>query len=146
MRDKPSFDDLEPPPIVTTPIDGLTDEQWAARLERRERRWRMAFGAVFGAVIGTAALFPAWPWILARARPTLSFLLVVTGCAILFAKLLAQRRDEEAVEHAQWILLPEWYLVEKLPVWLLALLVCVGLAVVIAFLGALVIGTAAASR
>ena len=94
MRDKPSFDDLEPP-----------------------------FGAVFGAVI-----------------------LVVTGCAILFAKLLAQRRDEEALEHAQWILLPEWYLVEKLPVWLLALLVCVGLAVVIAFLGALVIGTAAASR
>lgn len=140
MRDKPSFDDVEPPSIVTTPIDGLSDAQWAARLERRERRWRMAFGALFGAGVGTFAVFPSWPWVVSRARPGLSFILVVTGCAVLFAALFSQRRDDEALEHAQWILMPEWYLVEKLPMWSLVLILSVGLALVIFLFGALTAG------
>ena len=138
-HDKPSFDDVEPPPIVTTLIDGMSDEQWAARLARRERRWRMAFGAVFGAAVGTAALFTAWPrtpWM----QPGVPFLVVVAGCAILFAVLFAQRSDEEALERAKWILLPELYLVDKLPVWLLALVLLVGLGLVIFFFGALAVG------
>jgi hypothetical protein len=146
VREKPSFDDIELPPVVTTPIDGMTDEQWAARLDRRERRWRMAFGAVFGTVVGTLALFPVWPWTLWRVRPGLSFLFVVAGCAILFAALFAQRRDHEALEHARWILMPEWYLVEKLPVWVLALVLAAGLAAVILFVGVFAAGWMLAGR
>jgi hypothetical protein len=43
-HDRPSFDDFEAPPVVTTPIDGLTDEQWAARRQRGERIVRVVCG------------------------------------------------------------------------------------------------------
>jgi hypothetical protein len=45
-RENPSFDDVEPPEVATTPIDGMTDEQWAARNERHGRRVGLAFGAI----------------------------------------------------------------------------------------------------
>jgi hypothetical protein len=48
MRDKSSFDDLEMPEVSTTPIDGMTDEQWAARNERQGRIIRRVCAVAVG--------------------------------------------------------------------------------------------------
>jgi hypothetical protein len=57
-HEKASFDDIEPPVVVTTPIDGMTDEQWAWRNERDGRRVALVFGLL--AWITTIAL--EWLW------------------------------------------------------------------------------------
>ena len=53
MRDKPSFDDVEMPELTTTPIDGMTDEQWAARNERQGRIIRRVCGVLVGLAVGS---------------------------------------------------------------------------------------------
>ena len=70
MRDRPAFHEVEPPPVVTGPIDGMTDEQWAARNERREAGYRRVFETLFtlsllGSAIMTLPLWtiPGWLWL-----------------------------------------------------------------------------------
>ena len=121
----PSFDDLEPPP-AGSPIDGLTDAQWVARGERRERAFRIVCGIVFGGVVG---LLSIWHWGAVRSRSDIGTLLVIGGSMLLFAALFAQRRDDEALGHAAWIVFPEWSLLERLPWWAVVAVLATGVAV-----------------
>ncbi len=57
-QDNPSFDDVEVPEVVVTRIDGMSDEQWAARNDRQGRRLALAFG-VLGWI---ASLAVEWLW------------------------------------------------------------------------------------
>jgi MFS superfamily sulfate permease-like transporter len=138
VRDRPSFDDLEAPAREASRIDGLTDEEWARRRLRSETRFRIAFGAVFGVVV---ALLATWHWMLFDARFAQALALVVVGCVVLFATLFARRRDYDALDYAQWIGLPEWKFLEKLPLGLLAAIVAAALALAIA-LAVIVLGAA----
>ena len=122
----PSFDELEPPPASTSPIDGLTDVQWVARREKRERHFRIVCGVIFGGVVG---LLSIWHWGVVRSRSGLGTLLVIGGSMILFATLFAQRRDNEALGHAAWIIFPEWSVVERLPWWAIVSILATGVAV-----------------
>jgi hypothetical protein len=137
LRDKPSFDDLEPPVIVTTPIDGLSDEEWAERRIRRERRARMAWGLAFGLCVG---LLSAWHWGLVGPRLAAAALLVIGGSMLLFALLFAQHRDDEALGLAAWIAFPEWKLVESLPWWAFAMIFAIVLAILMLLAAVVVIG------
>jgi hypothetical protein len=137
LRDKPSFDDVEPAVIVTTPIDGLTDAQWAERRIRGERRVRFALGLAFGLFIGLVSI---WHWGLWERRTALAALLVISACMLLFALLFVQRRDDDALDYAAWIVLPEWKLVESLPWWMIVLIFSVALVVLMLLVGVIVIG------
>ena len=108
----PSFDALEPASGEASPVDGLTDAQWVARREKKERTFRIAFGVIFGGVVG---LLSVWHWGVVRSRSGLGTLLVIGGSMLLFAALFAQRRDNDALGHAAWIIFPEWSLMERLP-------------------------------
>ena len=61
MRDRPAFHEVEPPRIVTGSIDGFTDEQWAARNERRAARYRRVFEAMFVASALATFVVSVWP-------------------------------------------------------------------------------------
>jgi hypothetical protein len=129
VRDKPSFDDIEPPVIVTSPIDGLTDEQWAERSRRRAQVVRIVFGSVAGLIVGSIAVLH---WGLAHRRFGMAALLVLGGCMVLFASLAAQDRGRHAADYAGWIAFPEWKLFDSLPWWAIALIFSAGLAILAA--------------
>ena len=134
-HERPSFDDLEPPEILTSPIDGLTDAQWSRRHERRERLVRAACGIVFGLFFGALAvtrLSPAAPHYL------LGSWLVMGGSILLFVTLLVRRKDARVPHYALWVVFPEWKIVESLPVWLIALIALAAIAV-LAFVAALAV-------
>jgi hypothetical protein len=125
MRDKPSFDDLEPPAVTPTPIDGLSDEQWAERRLRKERVVRIACGIALGCFLG---MLSVWHWGLLHGRSRLPALMVLGGSVVLFASLFAQRRDDEALDYAGWIAFPEWKIFESLPWWVIAMIFSIALA------------------
>ena len=85
-----------------------------ARREKGERHFRILFGVIFGGVVG---LLSVWHWGIVRSRSGFGTILVIGGSMILFAALFAQRRDNEAMGHASWIVFPEWSVVERLPWW-----------------------------
>ena len=122
---QPSFDVLEPPKAEGSPIDGLTDAQWVQRREKRERNFRIVCGVIFGGVVG---LLSIWHWGVVRSRSGLGTLLVIGGSMLLFAALFAQRRDDDALGHAAWILFPEWSLAERLPWWVIVAILATGVA------------------
>ena len=134
MRDKPSFDDLEPPVVITTPIDGMTDEEWAARRERNERRWRIAFGVLLGALVGLFASLRT-----SFSGSLLATALVVAASIAIFAGLFAQQRHD-VLDEAAWLLFPEWHFVEKLPLWVLVAVWVAGVALAIILAAALLVG------
>ncbi len=136
MRDKPSFDDLEAPERVERALNGLTDARWAARVARRERVFRAACGVVFGLVVGVAGV---WHWMFSL-RTRAAALLVVAGSVLLFAALIARKRDVEAMGLAAWILLPEWQFVHRLPWWAIALAWAVAGAALVVAVAAVVTG------
>jgi len=110
----PSFDYVEPASGPPSRINGLTDAEWVARRERRERFFRIVCGVAFGGVVGSLSI---WHWGFLRLRSETGTLLVVGGSMLLFATLFAQKRDDAALGHAKWILFPEWALAERLPWW-----------------------------
>ena len=116
MRDKPSFDDLEAKAAPQSRFRGLTDSEWAARVERRERTFRALCGVIFGFVVGVLGV---WPW-LSALRTQLPALPVIGGSMLGFAALFARRRDEEAMGLAGWIMLPEWKVGQAVPWWAFA--------------------------
>ena len=117
MREGPTFDEREPaPPRPQRPIDGLTDAQWAAKVRRSERNFRIVFGLVFGLFTAVVAI---WHW-LPQGEYLWPAALVVGGSMLLFAALFAGKRDEEAIEYAGWMMLPEWKVFERLPGWAVA--------------------------
>lgn len=137
MREGPTFDEREPPPPrPQRPIDGLTDAQWAAKVRRSERNFRIVFGLVFGLL---TALVAIWHWL-----PQREFLwpaaLVVLGSMLLFAALFAARRDEEAIGYAGWMMLPEWKAFERLPGWAAAAVWAATLGLALALGVAIVLG------
>lgn len=136
MRDKPSFDDIEPPAPSASRLNGLTDAEWAAREARRERIFRAVCGVVFGLVVGTLGV---WHWLLAF-RTQFAALLVIVGSMLAFALLFAKRRDEEAMGLAGWILLPEWKFVQALPWWAFALAWLVAAALFAVLVGVIAFG------
>jgi multisubunit Na+/H+ antiporter MnhB subunit len=133
----PSFDDLEPPAVEGSPIGGLTDAQWVARRERSERNFRILFGAIFGAAVG---LLSMWHWGFLRPRAGLPALLVLGGSMLLFAALFAQRRDNEALGHASWIVFPEWNLAARMPWWAIVALLATALALLAILAAVVVVG------
>jgi hypothetical protein len=137
LRDKPTFDELEPPVVVTSLIDGLTDEQWADQRLRAERNLRIACGVVLGCFVG---LFSIWHWGLARSHFGVAPLLVLGGSMILFGALLAQRRDDEALDYAGWIAFPEYKFFEALPWWVIGMIVATALAMLVMLVAIIVIG------
>ena len=121
----PSFDDLAPPNSEGARINGLTDAQWVARREKSERNFRVVFGVIVGAAVG---LLSVWHWGVVRSRSGLGTLLVIGGSMLLFAALFAQRRDNEALGHASWIIFPGWSVVERLPWWAIGAILATGVA------------------
>ncbi|HEY2630423.1 MAG TPA: hypothetical protein VGI57_14930 [Usitatibacter sp.] len=84
MKDKASFDDVEAREVVTTPIDGLTDEAWAARNERQGRVIRRTVSILVGLAVGVAAaaLFGDSPLqLLAKWLVTIGSALLAFGLA-----------------------------------------------------------------
>jgi hypothetical protein len=134
---RPTFDEIEAAPVATSRVDGLTDAQWIAREERRERNFRAVCGLVFGALVGALSV---WHWGLVRSRSGLATLLVVGGSMALFAALFVQRRDREALGHAAWILFPQWSLLERLPLWAIAAVFALGIVVVFTLAAVVILG------
>jgi hypothetical protein len=125
VRDHSDIDEMEPPPArPVSLIDGLTDEQWARRRLRREARFRVVFGLVFGFAV---ALLASWHWMLFPARYVAAAGLVFLGSMLLFATLFARRRDDEAMEYAQWVAFTEWKFAQSLPWWLIASVAAIAL-------------------
>jgi hypothetical protein len=122
VRDRPGFDELEPPAREPARLDGLTEEEWAARRLRRERLFRAIFGLAFGFGVAVLAI---WHWGLFQPRMRVASAFVIAGSMILFATLFARRRDDEALDYAGWIAFPEWKAVEKMPWWMI---ICIGVA------------------
>ena len=116
MRDRPDLDEIELPAREPTPINGLTDAEWARRRLRREWIFRVFFGLAFGFVVAVLAI---WHWGLFLPRMRLASILVIGGSMILFATLFARRRDEQALDYAGWLVLTEWKAVEKMPWWMI---------------------------
>ena len=133
----PTFDALEPASVETSLVDGLSDAQWVARRERRERYFRIVCGVIFGGVVG---LLSVWHWGVVRSRSGLGTLLVIGGSMLLFAALFAQRRDGEALGHARWIMFPEWSLMERLPWWAIATILAIGVLLLFTLAGVVVLG------
>jgi hypothetical protein len=131
VRDRPDVDEIEAPlPPPPSLIDGLTDEEWAARRIHREARFRIVFGLLFGLAVGLLAI---WHWGLFGVRLHFAASLVVSGSMVLFASLFARRRDQDALDYAGWLALTEWKLFESLPWWLIAALAFVLFAAVFMF-------------
>ena len=130
MRDKPGFDELEPPEIVPTPIDGMSDEQWAERNERHARIIRIVGGVLFGLAGGlvlVTRLSPSSPHYLLGA------VFVVVGSVLLFVALALRGDDEEILRLAtSWF--PELALLERLPLWLLVAVLALGVSLAAATL------------
>jgi hypothetical protein len=122
----PSFDELGPPPASGAPLHGLTDVQWAARGERRERNFRIVCGVIFGGIVG---MLSTWHWGAVSSRSDWGTFLVIGGSMLLFAALFAQRRDHEAVGHAAWIVFPEWSLLQRLPLWAIVAVLLTGVGI-----------------
>jgi hypothetical protein len=137
VRDKPTFDEIEPAQVETSPLNGLTDAQWVARRERKERNFRIVCGLVFGGLVGLVA---SWHVGFLGGRSHPGAWLVTGGSMALFAALFGQRRDREALRHARWILFPEWSLVERLPLWAIALVWALALALIFTLATVAVIG------
>ena len=89
MNDKPLFDDIEAPEVVTTPIDGMTDGEWAARNERQGKIIRRVFAGAIGLAVGLVATSE-----LALTSPlyVLASWLVIFG-VMLYVIALAERHD-----------------------------------------------------
>jgi hypothetical protein len=138
VRDRPDLDELEPPPVRPSKIDGLSDEEWARRRLRGDTLFRVAFGAVFGLMV---ALLASWHWMLFDKRLIHALSLLVVGCIVLFATLFARRRDHDAMDYAQWIGLPEWKVFEKLPMSVLLAIMAAGVAMAVV-VAAIVLGAA----
>ena len=117
MRDRPGFDELEPPAPRPSRTDGLTDAQWAERRLRSERRFRFVFGVVFGLAVG---LFAVWHWGFFANKYQLADALIVGGSVVLFATLFTRKRDEQALGLAAWISFTEYKAAERLPWWIIA--------------------------
>ncbi len=113
----------------------MTDAQWVARREKGERNFRIVFGVIVGAAVG---LLSVWHWGIVRSRSGLATLLVIGGSMLLFAALFAQRRDNEALGHAAWIIFPEWSVAERLPWWAIVAILATGVAL-LAILAAMVL-------
>jgi len=128
VRDRPAFHEVERPAVVTTPIDGLTDGEWAARNERRGRRIRRALGLALGVVAGLFfGLLSASRLDPGARHYTAAFFLVVGGCVLLFVSLFTSEREREFPEAALWVLAPEWMLLRSMPWWAIALLAALAL-------------------
>jgi len=121
-HEKASFDDIEAPEVETTPIDGMTDEQWAARNERHARIFRLVGGVLFGLAGGlvlVTRLSPSSPHYLLGA------IFVVVGSVLMFVALASRGDDEEILRLAtSWF--PELALLERLPLWLLVAVLALG--------------------
>ena len=141
-RYRPTFDEVEPPRVETTPIDGLTDEQWAERNERRGEVIRRISGVAFGVAFGIFTGFLA----VTRLNPgvphyDLAVCLVMAGCVIAFVAIFTSKRDRDVGKVVGWILWPEWMVLGLLPWWVTVALGLVAIALIV-----LVVGTIAAGH
>ena len=141
MRDKPAFHELEPPAVVTTPIDGLTDEEWVERNERRGRVIRRISGIVFGIAFGLFAGFVA----ISRLDPSAPYYdvavcLVMGGCLLAFVTIFTSSREPELADVLGWVMAPEWMLLRRLPWWACALLALMAGGLFLVMLGTIVLG------
>jgi hypothetical protein len=65
---------------------------------------------------------------------------VIGGSMLLFATLFAQRRDNEALGHAAWIIFPEWSMVERLPWWAIVAILATGVALLFVLATVIIVG------
>jgi hypothetical protein len=126
-----------PAPPEPSRIDGLTDEEWAARRIRSEVRLRFLFGLGFGLAVAALAIWH-WGFLVMKYRFAAAF--VAIGSVILFPMLFARRRDAEAFGLAGWIVFAEWKAVERMPWWLMMALAASLFAVTFFFGAVLVLG------
>ncbi|HSS28204.1 MAG TPA: hypothetical protein VLL50_09630 [Usitatibacter sp.] len=119
MRDRPAFHEMEPPAVETSAIDGMTDEEWASRNERRAALYRRVFGTIigiaFGILFGTFAASRLDP--MARFYGV-AILLVYGGCILLFVTLFVSSRESEAANWALWVIAPELAVLRSIPWWI----------------------------
>lgn len=141
MKDRPAFHDVEPPPVVTSPIDGMTDEQWAARNERRGERYRRVLGTIMGIVFGLFFGLLAVSRLNPGARHYgLAVLLVLGGSVLLFVTLFRSGREGEIPRAAAWVLVPEVMLLESTPIWLSVVLGCVAVGGIVLLAAVVLVG------
>jgi hypothetical protein len=111
MRDKRSFDDVEMPEAATTPIDGMSDEQWAARNERQGKIIRRVCAVAVGLAVG---LVFASRFAIASPYYVLASWFVIVG-SVLLAWALVERGDDEEILQIATSTFPEWTFLELLP-------------------------------
>ena len=90
MKDKSSFDDMEMPEVSTTPIDGMTDEQWAARNERQGRIIRRVCAVAAGLAMG---LVVTSRFNLSAPYSLLASWLIIVGLVLLFLGLAERDKN-----------------------------------------------------
>ena len=122
MRDRPAFHEVEPPMVVTSVIDGMTDKQWAAGNERRGARYSRVMATIAGVVVGFFFGILAVSRLDPEARHFwLAFGLVMGGSVLLFVTLFLTGRESE-FELALWLVAPEMKALQSLPWWLTLIL------------------------
>jgi hypothetical protein len=102
--------------------------EWGERFEREGQRIRLGCGAVLGFFAGIAVLakmVDVHSWVLALA--------VIGGCMIA-AGLAFRRSDDEGSQMIEWLVWPEWKLLERLPLWALVLILAIVATCVLGFL------------
>lgn len=141
MRDRPAFHEVEPPPVVTSPIDGMTDEQWAARNERRGTMYRRVLGTIMGIAFGILFGFSAASRLDPGARHYgLAMALVYGGCILLFVTLFTSNREREIPRWALWVVAPELMALWSIPWWLSLVLGLVAIAGVVLVAATVLVG------
>jgi hypothetical protein len=101
--------------------------EWGERFEREGRRIRLGCGAVLGFFAGIAVLaklVDVHSWVLALS--------VIGGCMIV-AGLAFRRSDDEGSQMIEWLVWPEWKLLERLPLWALVLILAIVATCVLGF-------------
>ncbi|HXF80234.1 MAG TPA: hypothetical protein VN598_15310 [Usitatibacter sp.] len=141
MRDRPAFHEVEAPPVSPGAIDGMTDEQWAARNERRAERYRRVLGTIMGLVIGLFFGLAAASRLDPGARHYgIAALLVIGGSILLFVTLLTSNREREIPRLALWVIAPELMALESMPWWLTLLLGIFAVAGVVLVAATVIVG------
>jgi hypothetical protein len=133
-QERPTFAEVEPPRVEVTPLDGLTDEEWAQRNERRGRVIRRVLGFFLGTAFGLFAGLLAVTRLNAGSRHyDLAVWLVMGGCLVAFVALFMSEEDHDLAKALGWAVFPENMLLDAVPWWgsLVLYLACVAVFVVV---------------
>ena len=94
-------------------------------------------GIVCGLAVGSLAVLRLSP---SAPHYVLGSWLVMGGSMLLFVTLLVRGKDERLPHYAHWVLVPEWKIVESLPLWAIAIVALTAIAALALVASLVVIG------